>query len=66
MTRTAIEQLVEDCRTNKCAPAIGRTASGWVILAQRQVLPGYCLLLADPVVPAFECLAWRATAGFSR
>ena len=56
MARTAIDQLVEDCRASKCAPMIGRVASGWIILGQRQVLPGYCLLLPDPVVPHLNAL----------
>jgi diadenosine tetraphosphate (Ap4A) HIT family hydrolase len=30
--------------------------SGWALLAERQVLPGYCLLLPDPVVPHLNAL----------
>jgi len=30
--------------------------SGWALLASRQVLPGYCLLLPDPVVPHLNAL----------
>jgi diadenosine tetraphosphate (Ap4A) HIT family hydrolase len=30
--------------------------SGWVIMGERQVLSGYCLLLPDPVVPHLNAL----------
>ena len=36
--------------------AIARLPSGWVIMGERQVLPGYCLLLPDPVVPHLNAL----------
>ncbi|HPQ96732.1 MAG: hypothetical protein KDI44_00205 [Thiothrix sp.] len=29
---------------------VGRVRSGWVVMGEHQFLPGYCLLLADPVV----------------
>lgn len=29
---------------------VARLPSGWVVLADHQFLPGYCLLLPDPVV----------------
>ncbi len=31
--------------------------SGWVVLGERQVFAGYCLLLPDPVVPHLNALA---------
>src|SRR6185295_19093725 len=34
-----------------------RLASGWAVMGERQVLPGYCLLLPDPVVPTLNALA---------
>ena len=43
---------------------IARLGSGWAILAERQVLPGYCLLLPDPVVPHLNALTARARAQF--
>jgi diadenosine tetraphosphate (Ap4A) HIT family hydrolase len=30
--------------------------SGWVVMGERQVLTGYCLLLPDPVVPHLNAL----------
>ncbi|MGE0079496.1 MAG: HIT family protein [Bacteroidales bacterium] len=29
---------------------ITRVKSGWVVLGDNQVIPGYCILLADPIV----------------
>lgn len=31
--------------------------SGWLVMGERQVLHGYCLLLPDPVVPHLNALA---------
>ena len=56
MPNTAIHELVERCRAAACDSAIGRMSSGWAILGERQVLPGYCLLLPDPVVPHLNAL----------
>jgi diadenosine tetraphosphate (Ap4A) HIT family hydrolase len=61
---TAIHRLVERCRAGEHAAAVGRLASGWVILGERQVLAGYCLLLPDPVVPHLNALAPPARACF--
>ena len=30
--------------------------SGWAVLGDPQILPGYCLLLSDPVVPDLNAL----------
>jgi diadenosine tetraphosphate (Ap4A) HIT family hydrolase len=56
MQNTAIHVLVERCRAGECDSAVGRIPSGWVIMGERQVLPGYCLLLPDPVVPHLNSL----------
>ncbi len=53
---TAIHAMVERCRAGDYAPAVGRLDSGWVVMGMRQVLPGYCLLLPDPVVPDLNAL----------
>ena len=49
--------MVAACQADACVPLVGRLASGWLILAEQQVLPGYCLLLPDPVVPHLNALA---------
>jgi diadenosine tetraphosphate (Ap4A) HIT family hydrolase len=57
MTRdSAIHSMVDRCRAGSYAPAVARLASGWVVMGERQVLPGYCLLLPDPVVPHLNAL----------
>jgi diadenosine tetraphosphate (Ap4A) HIT family hydrolase len=61
---TAIHALVERCRAADYPPAVGRLRSGWVVMGERQVLPGYCLLLPDPVVPDLNALQGEARSEF--
>ncbi len=61
---TTIHALVDRCRASQLPAAIARLPSGWVIMGERQVLPGYCLLLPDPVVPHLNALAADARAQF--
>jgi diadenosine tetraphosphate (Ap4A) HIT family hydrolase len=61
---TAIHAWVERCRAGDYAASVGRLASGWVIMGERQVLAGYCLLLPDPVVPHLNSLAPEARGRF--
>ena len=35
---------------------VARVVSGWVVMGERQVFSGYCLLLPDPVVPHLNAL----------
>ena len=49
--------MVERCRAADYPPAVARLRSGWVVMGERQVLPGYCLLLPDPVVPHLNALS---------
>jgi diadenosine tetraphosphate (Ap4A) HIT family hydrolase len=53
---TVIHRWVERCRAGDYAAAIGRVPSGWVVMGERQVFAGYCLLLPDPVVPHLNAL----------
>jgi diadenosine tetraphosphate (Ap4A) HIT family hydrolase len=53
---TAIHGMVDRCRAASYPAAVGRLRSGWVIMGERQVLAGYCLLLPDPVVPHLNAL----------
>ena len=53
---TAIHAMVERCRAGDDPRVVARLHSGWVVLAARQVLEGYCLLLPDPVVPHLNAL----------
>lgn len=61
---TAIHRRVEALRAGTDPAFVARLASGWAVLGERQVLPGYCLLLPDPVVPALNALAGADRAAF--
>ena len=56
VTDTAIHRRVEACRAGADPTMIARLRSGWAVLGDPQVLPGYCLLLPDPVVPHLNAL----------
>ena len=36
---------------------VAKLPSGWVVMGERQVFAGYCLLIPDPVVPHLNALA---------
>jgi diadenosine tetraphosphate (Ap4A) HIT family hydrolase len=61
---TAIHVIVERCRAADYPAAVHRLRSGWVVMGERQVLTGYCLLLPDPVVPHLNELASERRAQF--
>jgi diadenosine tetraphosphate (Ap4A) HIT family hydrolase len=56
MPPTVIHAMVERCRAAEFPALIVKLRSGWVVMGERQVLPGYCLLLPDPVVPHLNAL----------
>lgn len=64
MAMTTIDDLVERCRLSRLPAAIAKLPSGWVVMGERQVLPGYCLLLPDPVVPHLNALPAQARSQF--
>jgi diadenosine tetraphosphate (Ap4A) HIT family hydrolase len=65
MTRpTVIHAMVERCRADDNPAAVARLRSGWVVMGERQVLTGYCLLLPDPVVPHLNALPPALRAQF--
>ncbi len=61
---TSIHRRVDALRAGSDPAFVARLASGWAVLGDRQVLPGYCLLLPDPVVPALNALAGADRAAF--
>ena len=61
---TAIHRLVEAARRGENPAVIARTRAGWLVLGEKQVLRGYCLLLPDPVVPHLNSLAGEVRALF--
>ena len=52
-----IEQRVEAARLGQNPYVIARMPSGWLVVGDVQPLPGYCLLLADPVVDSPNALS---------
>jgi diadenosine tetraphosphate (Ap4A) HIT family hydrolase len=61
---TAIHRRVDALRAGRDPSFVARLGSGWAVLGERQVLPGYCLLLPDPVVPTLNDLRDGARAAF--
>jgi diadenosine tetraphosphate (Ap4A) HIT family hydrolase len=43
---------------------IAKMPSGWVVMGERQVFAGYCLLIPDPVVPHLNALEGAARRQF--
>lgn len=57
MTNNIIADRVEQARSGDNPYVIAKMASGWLVLGDVQPLPGYCVLLADPIVPSVNDLA---------
>ncbi len=53
---TLIHQRVEMAQAGRNPTVICRMSSGWAVLADTQVSPGYTILLSDPVVPDLNAL----------
>jgi diadenosine tetraphosphate (Ap4A) HIT family hydrolase len=53
---TAIHRRVNDARAGRDNTVLGRCASGWAVFGRQQFVPGYLLLLPDPVVPDLNAL----------
>jgi diadenosine tetraphosphate (Ap4A) HIT family hydrolase len=56
--------MVDRCRASDYPAIVARLRSGWVVMGERQVLTGYCLLLADPVVPHLNALPAESRSRF--
>ena len=61
---TAIHRQVADAAAGVLPRAIARLDSGWAVLGDPQILPGYALLLPDPVVPHLNALTGPNRARF--
>ena len=59
-----IAERVAEAQAGTNEHVIAHLASGWAVLGDDQYLPGYCLLLSDPVVPSLNGLAAPARAQF--
>jgi diadenosine tetraphosphate (Ap4A) HIT family hydrolase len=61
---TSIHRRVDALRAGRDPAFVARLSSGWAVLGERQFLPGYCLLLPDPVVPTLNALHGGERAAF--
>jgi diadenosine tetraphosphate (Ap4A) HIT family hydrolase len=63
---TLIHERVRLAHEGNNPSVIRRMPSGWLVLADTQVLRGYCILLSDPVVPDLNALPLEGRALFLR
>lgn len=61
---TVIHQQVAAAQRGELPRVVARMASGWAVLGDPQILPGYCLLLPDPVVPHLNALTESERTAF--
>ncbi|HSN69955.1 MAG TPA: VOC family protein [Steroidobacteraceae bacterium] len=61
---TAIHRRVAALAAGADPSLIARLVSGWAVMGDPQVLPGYCLLLPDPVVPHLNAMPSVRREGF--
>ncbi|MGY4534517.1 diadenosine tetraphosphate (Ap4A) HIT family hydrolase [Pseudomonas sp. TE3786] len=59
-----ISQRVALARNGTNDKVICRMPSGWAVMGDVQFLPGYCLLLPDPVVPSLNDLDGQARSTY--
>lgn len=60
-----IAERVAAARAGSNPFVISRMASGWLVIGDVQPLPGYCLLLADPVVARLNDLDDAGRAAYA-
>ena len=65
MPSNLIQERVELARRGHNPYVICRMKSGWLVIGDVQPLPGYCLLLADPVVESINALDSGARTQYS-
>jgi diadenosine tetraphosphate (Ap4A) HIT family hydrolase len=53
---TLIHQRVRSAQNGENPTVICKMPSGWAVIGDWQFIPGYCLLLPDPVVPDLNAL----------
>lgn len=61
---TICHERVDLARRGENPTVICRVESGWVVLADRQFLRGYSILLSDPVAPDLNALRTSARTSF--
>lgn len=60
----SVSKQVEAARAGLEPALICQVPSGWVVLCTMQYLPGYCILLPDPVVPSLNDLTRQQRANY--
>lgn len=63
---TLIHRRVAEAQQGTNPYVVCRVPSGWVVLGDTQIVPGYCILLSDPVVTDLNALPLAARAVFLR
>jgi diadenosine tetraphosphate (Ap4A) HIT family hydrolase len=61
---TIVGQRVALARQGRNPWLVARLKSGWVVMSDKQVVPGQLILLADPVVSSLNALAAAERAAF--
>lgn len=61
---TIVGQRVALAREGRSQWVVAQLKSGWVVMSDKQVVPGQLILLADPVVPSLNALAAADRAAF--
>ena len=61
---TLVHERVEEARKGLNQAVVARLDSGWVVLGDKQVVRGYCLLLPDPVVSHLNVLSYEDRVRF--
>jgi len=51
-----LDQRVAEAQNGENPTVLYRMPSGWAVIGDQQFIPGYCLLLADPVVSDLNAL----------
>ncbi|MBO1324992.1 hypothetical protein K2X14_07535 [Acetobacter sp. TBRC 12305] len=64
MTQNVIQQRVTLARQGAHPQVIGRMPSGWLFMADTQPVAGYCILMADPIVPSINDLGGQDRAAY--
>jgi diadenosine tetraphosphate (Ap4A) HIT family hydrolase len=61
---TLLNHRIQAAQQGKNPTVIYQMPSGWAVLGDQQFIPGYSLLLADPVVPDLNALTGLQRAQF--
>ena len=61
---TVIHQFIREAEAGSNPRVIGKLPSGWLMFSGDQTLRGYCLLIANPIVPDINSLSFEKRAEF--